>query len=76
MVFQTPVFTFGGGGSIPFIKVLQDCLPQTLLFVSGALLPENSIHCPNENLDLNYLEKFAQTLAGFLQDYSCVPRTN
>ena len=75
-VFQTPALMFGGGGSIPFIKVLQDHLPKTLLFVSGIVLPDSAIHCPDECLHLEFLEKFTHSMVGFLMDYAHVPISN
>ena len=69
-IFGTKTLMFGCGGSIPFIKVLQDQLPKTLLFVTGVVLPDSAIHAPDENMDIEYLVKFSQSLVCFLIDYS------
>jgi acetylornithine deacetylase/succinyl-diaminopimelate desuccinylase-like protein len=69
-IFGAPTLMLGAGGSIPFIKTLQDNLPNTLLFVSGVVLPDSSIHGPDERLDIEYLIKFSKSLTCFLIDYS------
>lgn len=69
-IFGTKTLLYGCGGSIPFIKTLQDMLPKTLLFVSGVVLPDSSIHGPNECLDIEYLVKFSKSLSCFLYDYA------
>lgn len=68
-VFETEPCFVSNGSSIPFVQVIQRHLPDTLLFVSGAGLPDSSIHGPNEHLNIDYLIKFAQTLTCFLCDY-------
>ena len=72
-VFAFPVCFGGSGGSVPFVSFLQSKLPDTLLLVSGASLPDSYIHGPNENLDLDYLTKFCKTLASILADYATKP---
>lgn len=69
-IFGTKTLMYGLGGSIPFIKTLQDLLPETLLFVSGIVLPDSAIHGPNENMDLEYWYKFSRSFTCFLVDYS------
>ena len=71
-VFQTPVCFNGCGGSIPFINLLQQKYPETLLIVSGVALPDCNAHGPNENLDIEYLHKFSEVLASFVADYAAV----
>jgi len=69
-IFGNPTLMYGCGGSIPFIKTIQDLLPSTLLFVSGVVLPDSNMHGPNEKIDLEYLTKFAKSLTCFLVDFS------
>jgi acetylornithine deacetylase/succinyl-diaminopimelate desuccinylase-like protein len=74
-IFGTKTLMYGCGGSIPFIKTLQDNLPNTLLFVSGVVLPDSMMHGPNERIDLEYLIKFSKSLTCFLVDYCELPET-
>ena len=69
-IFGTETLMYGVGGSIPFIKTIQDLLPETLLFVSGVVQPDSNMHGPNESIDLLYLTKFSKTLSCFIADYS------
>lgn len=69
-VFQAPVCFNGTGGSIPFINLLQQKYPKTLLIVSGVALPDCNAHGPNENLDIEYLHKFSEVLVSFVADYA------
>jgi acetylornithine deacetylase/succinyl-diaminopimelate desuccinylase-like protein len=71
-IFGTKTLLFGCGGSIPFVKVIQDCLPETLLFVTGLMLPTSNIHAPDENIDIEYWIKFTKSLTGFLVDFANV----
>lgn len=69
-IFGTKTLLFGCGGTIPFVKVIQDCLPDTLLCVTGLMLPTSNIHVPDENMDIEYWIKFTKSLTCFLVDYA------
>jgi acetylornithine deacetylase/succinyl-diaminopimelate desuccinylase-like protein len=69
-IFGTKTLLLGCGGSIPFVKIIQDCLPETVLFVTGLMLPSSNIHAPDENMDIEYWVKFTKSLSCFLVDYS------
>jgi acetylornithine deacetylase/succinyl-diaminopimelate desuccinylase-like protein len=69
-IFGTKTLLLGCGGSIPFVKVIQDCLPETVLFVTGLMLPGSNIHAPDENMDIEYWVKFTKSLSCFLVDYA------
>lgn len=69
-IFGTKTLLFGCGGTIPFVKIIQDCLPDTLLCVTGLMLPESNIHVPDENMDIEYWIKFTKSLTCFLVDYA------
>lgn len=75
-VFGKPALVLGNGGTIPFVELLQRKMPKTLLLVTGADLPDSGIHGPNERLDIEYLVKFAKTLACILVDLCSVASKN
>lgn len=69
-VFGTPTLMLGQGGSIPFIKTIQDSLPETILIVTGLVLPDSCMHGPNECVDLDYMQKFCKCISGFILEHS------
>ena len=69
-VFGNPALLYGSGCTIPFIHLIQQQLPKTLLLVTGADLPDSGIHGPNERLDIEFLVRFAKTFACILVDLS------
>lgn len=54
----------GIGGSIPFMRMLQEKFPQAQFLITGVLGPGSNAHGPNEFLDLSYVEKLTAALAG------------
>ena len=58
----------GEGGSIPFVMDLQKALPDSAFIVSGILGPGNNAHGPNENLVIDYANKFTMCMAQILGD--------
>jgi len=57
----------GRGGSIPFVKALQQLFPGTSVLLWGAAGPDSSPHGPDERLNLPYYERVTCCLAYLLQ---------
>jgi len=55
--------SYGEGGSIPFLKELQNKFPDTQVVAMGLIGPGANIHGPNENINLVYARKIIKTLA-------------
>lgn len=55
--------SYGEGGSIPFLKELQNKYPDTQILAMGLVGPGANIHGPNENINLVYGRKIVKTLA-------------
>ena len=47
-----PTGTYGEGGSIPFLKELENMYPQTQIITMGAGGPNSNKHGPNEMINL------------------------
>ncbi|EFC50587.1 predicted protein [Naegleria gruberi] len=62
----------GEGGTIPFMKVLNDCYPQAQMLITGVAGPGSNAHGPNEHLNLNYTKKIICSVAKLLNDHSIV----
>ncbi|CAI2368590.1 unnamed protein product [Moneuplotes crassus] len=56
--FSKKVGSFGGGGSIPFLKTLENRYTKAKIIGVGSKGPGHNIHAPNENLYLPYTKKF------------------
>jgi acetylornithine deacetylase/succinyl-diaminopimelate desuccinylase-like protein len=65
---QEPVYV-GGGGSIPFLRMLGDRFPDTQFFVSGVLGPQSNAHGPNEFLHINYATRLTECVSLVLADH-------
>ena len=63
-----PVFK-GNGGAIPFVEILAAKLPKAELLVTGASLPDDNAHGPNENLDMISWRNVTSTLAILFTKY-------
>jgi acetylornithine deacetylase/succinyl-diaminopimelate desuccinylase-like protein len=61
---------FGEGGSIPFIKNLNDFFPECEILVIGVLGPNSNAHCCNEFLHIDYCKNITNTLAHTLNDFA------
>lgn len=57
----------GRGGSIPFVKALQQLFPAASVLLWGAAGPDSSPHGPDERLNLAYYERVTCCLANLLQ---------
>jgi acetylornithine deacetylase/succinyl-diaminopimelate desuccinylase-like protein len=53
-VFGRDAVSLGGGGTIPFLRMLGERFPQTQFFVTGVLGPHSNAHGPNEFLHIDY----------------------
>jgi acetylornithine deacetylase/succinyl-diaminopimelate desuccinylase-like protein len=51
--FGNPSACMGGGGSIPFMKLLQDIYPSTQFCITGLLGPESNAHSVNEFMSIS-----------------------
>lgn len=63
-------FSFGEGGSIPFIKLLADSFPECEIIVCGVLGPNSNAHSCNEALNIGYCKNITSTITHTLHDYS------
>jgi len=51
------------GGSIPLVGMMNVKFPEASFMVTGCLGPDSNAHCPDENLHLGTLEKFAYSMS-------------
>jgi acetylornithine deacetylase/succinyl-diaminopimelate desuccinylase-like protein len=65
---REPVY-LGGGGTIPFLRMLGERFPQTQFFVTGVLGPRSNAHGPNEFLDLAYATRLTECVSLVLADF-------
>lgn len=66
--FGNELVNMGMGGSIPFVGTFADRFPTTLLLVTGVAGPNNNAHSPDENLHLEYLEKFLGSMVSIFSE--------
>ena len=59
---------YGVGGSIPFVEMLSSKYPETVLFVGGVAGPNSNAHGPDENLNMEYWEKFTAAMTWMLSE--------
>jgi len=57
---------FGGGGGIPFLRLLADSFPNAQLLLTGVLGPESNAHGPNEFLHLPTARRLTALIAQLL----------
>jgi acetylornithine deacetylase/succinyl-diaminopimelate desuccinylase-like protein len=50
--------SLAGGGSIPFVTILEKQYPKAIIIVTGAATTDCNGHAPNEFLELDYTKKF------------------
>jgi acetylornithine deacetylase/succinyl-diaminopimelate desuccinylase-like protein len=65
---RDPVY-LGGGGTIPFLRMLGERFPRTQFFVTGVLGPRSNAHGPNEFLHLEYATKLTECVSLVLADF-------
>jgi acetylornithine deacetylase/succinyl-diaminopimelate desuccinylase-like protein len=68
MFGREPVY-LGGGGSIPFLRMLGERFPKTQFFVTGVLGPHSNAHGPNEFLHIDYATRLTACVSIVLADY-------
>jgi acetylornithine deacetylase/succinyl-diaminopimelate desuccinylase-like protein len=69
-VFGREAVSLGGGGTIPFLRMLGERFPQTQFLVSGVLGPHSNAHGPNEFLHIDYATKLTECVSMVLADFS------
>ena len=62
-----PAASYGEGGSIPFLKELENLYPQTQIIALGVGGPESNAHAPNEMIHLPFAKKLTCALAHIIQ---------
>ena len=69
-VFGQDAVYFGGGGTIPFLRLLGLRFPETQFFVTGVLGPHSNAHGPNEFLHIDYATRLTECVSMVLADCS------
>jgi acetylornithine deacetylase/succinyl-diaminopimelate desuccinylase-like protein len=65
---RDPVY-FGGGGTIPFLRMLGERFAGTQFFVTGVLGPQSNAHGPNEFLHIDYATRLSECVSMVLADH-------
>ncbi|MGC1523778.1 MAG: M20/M25/M40 family metallo-hydrolase [Steroidobacteraceae bacterium] len=65
---REPIY-FGGGGSIPFLRMLGERFAQTQFLVTGVLGPHSNAHGPNEFLHIDYATRLTECVSLVLADH-------
>jgi acetylornithine deacetylase/succinyl-diaminopimelate desuccinylase-like protein len=68
-VFGREAVSLGGGGTIPFLRMLGERFPQTQFLVTGVLGPHSNAHGPNEFLHIGYATRLTECVAMVLADF-------
>jgi acetylornithine deacetylase/succinyl-diaminopimelate desuccinylase-like protein len=68
-VFGRDAVSLGGGGTIPFLRMLGERFPQTQFFVTGVLGPHSNAHGPNEFLHIHYATRLTECVSMVLADF-------
>jgi len=68
-VFGRDAVSLGGGGTIPFLRMLGERFPQTQFFVTGVLGPLSNAHGPNEFLHIGYATRLTECVSMVLADF-------
>jgi acetylornithine deacetylase/succinyl-diaminopimelate desuccinylase-like protein len=68
-VFGRDAVSLGGGGTIPFLRMLGERFPQTQFFVTGVLGPHSNAHGPNEFLHIDYATRLTECVSLVLADF-------
>jgi acetylornithine deacetylase/succinyl-diaminopimelate desuccinylase-like protein len=69
-VFGREAVYFGGGGSIPFLRMLGERFPETQFLVTGVLGPHSNAHGPNEFLHIDYATRLTECVSLVLADHA------
>jgi len=68
-VYGREAVSLGGGGTIPFLRMLGERFPQTQFFVTGVLGPHSNAHGPNEFLHIGYATRLTECVSMVLADF-------
>jgi acetylornithine deacetylase/succinyl-diaminopimelate desuccinylase-like protein len=69
-VFERQAVSLGGGGTIPFLRMLGERFPRTQFLVTGVLGPQSNAHGPNEFLHIGYATRLTECVSLVLADYA------
>jgi len=69
-VFDREPIHIGGGGTIPFLRMLGERFPKTQFLVTGVLGPRSNAHGPNEFLHIDYATKLTECVSIVLADHA------
>jgi acetylornithine deacetylase/succinyl-diaminopimelate desuccinylase-like protein len=69
-VFGREPVSLGGGGTIPFLRMLGERFPQTQFLVTGVLGPHSNAHGPNEFLHIHYAQRVTECVSIVLAEYA------
>jgi acetylornithine deacetylase/succinyl-diaminopimelate desuccinylase-like protein len=69
-VFGRDAVSLGGGGTIPFLRMLGERFPRTQFFVTGVLGPQSNAHGPNEFLHIDYATRLTVCVSIVLADFA------
>jgi acetylornithine deacetylase/succinyl-diaminopimelate desuccinylase-like protein len=69
-VFGREQVSLGGGGTIPFLRMLGERFPQTQFLVTGVLGPHSNAHGPNEFLHIDYAIRLTECVTLVLADHA------
>jgi acetylornithine deacetylase/succinyl-diaminopimelate desuccinylase-like protein len=73
-VFGREPVSLGGGGTIPFLRMLGERFPKTQFFVTGVLGPLSNAHGPNEFLHIDYATRLTECVSWVLADFAALQR--
>jgi acetylornithine deacetylase/succinyl-diaminopimelate desuccinylase-like protein len=68
-VYGREAVSLGGGGTIPFLRMLGERFPETQFFVTGVLGPHSNAHGPNEFLHIDYATRLTECVSLVLADF-------
>lgn len=68
-VYGRDAVSLGGGGTIPFLRMLGERFPATQFFVTGVLGPHSNAHGPNEFLHIEYATRLTECVSIVLADF-------
>jgi acetylornithine deacetylase/succinyl-diaminopimelate desuccinylase-like protein len=69
-VYGRDAVSLGGGGTIPFLRMLGDRFPNTQFLVTGVLGPRSNAHGPNEFLHIEYATQLTECVSLVLADFA------
>ena len=64
--FGKPAAHYGCGGTIPFMRMLSDSMPEAQFVITGVLGPHSNAHGPNEFLHIPMVKKITACVADLL----------